>query len=177
MSSVLKGTMSPPRFIKATVAAAIVGLAAITLYLVVERSVAERLPMGTCLLQLLQWDASNAYGPAAFGGGWPVAFVGLGMDFVVSLCWAAVFAVLYDASPFVRQNVVLAGLIFGAIVMVTMIYGVVPLGHATPMRSTASHVLNVLVAHTIFFGVPLGLTVSTFLREVALRPVRPRRTA
>ena len=87
--------MMRSRLLGASTSAAIVGLVAITVYLVVERAVANRLSVVLCLQQLLQWDASNAYGPQAFGGGWPTALVGLAMDFVVSFAWAALFSVLY----------------------------------------------------------------------------------
>ncbi len=87
------------------------GLVAITVYLVVERAIADRLSVVLCLQQLLQWDASNAYGPQAFGGGWPMALMGLAMDFVVSLAWAALFTVLYEAMPTVRRYIVPAGIV------------------------------------------------------------------
>lgn len=137
------------------------GLIAITIYLVVERAVAEHLPIALCLRQLLQWDASNAFGVAAFAGGWRMALIGLGMDFVVSLVWALVFTALYLGAVGIRRNLVLAGLTFGAVVMVVMLYAVVPIGHAIRMESTPAHILNVLVAHTVFFGLPLALTVRS----------------
>ena len=108
--NVFRLIMVRSRLFGASTAAAIVGLVAITVYLVVERAVANRLPVVLCLQQLLQWDASNAYGPRAFSGGWPTALVGLAMDFVVSLAWAAVFTVLYWKIPTVRRDVVPAGI-------------------------------------------------------------------
>lgn len=151
------------RFLGASISAAIAGLAAITAYLVVERAIADQLSIMLCLRQLLQWDASNAYGPPAFVGGWPTAGVGLAMDFVVSLVWAALFTVLYGALPTVRRYIVPASILFGAVVMVVMLYAIVPIGHATRTQSTPSHVANVLVAHTIFFGLPLAMTVHSVL--------------
>jgi hypothetical protein len=155
--------MLRPRFVVASISAAIVGLVAITAYLVVERALADRLSIVLCLLQLLQWDASNAYGPPAFDGGWPTALVGLAMDLVVSLAWAALFTVLYLMLPTVRRYIAPAGLVFGAFVMVVMLYGIVPIGHATRMNSTPSHVVNVLVAHTLFFGLPLAIAIRAVL--------------
>lgn len=169
--------MPPFRFLRASVAAAIVGLVTITIYLVVERAIAERLSVVVGLQQLLQWDASNGYGLAAFEGGWPIALIGLAMDFVVSFAWAVAFAALYAATPAVRRNVVPTGLVFGAVVMVVMLYGIVPTGHATRMHSTVAHVINVLVAHTIFFGLPLALTVDAVLKAGAPRALESPRTA
>jgi len=146
------------------VAGAIAGLVAITIYLVVERAVANGLPVMQCLLQLLQWDASNAYGAAAFSGGWTTASIGLAMDFAVSLAWGIVFTVLYNGVPPVRRNVVVAGLVFGAGVMAVMIFAIVPIGYAPQMHKTPSNLLNVLTAHTVFFGLPVALTVQRVLR-------------
>jgi hypothetical protein len=133
------------------------------------------MPVMTCLQQLLQWDASNGYGAAAFDGGWPTAGIGLAMDTVVSLVWGFVFAWLYVSAPIVRQNVVVAGLCFGAIVMVVMLYVIVPIGHAVRMTSTISHVINVLVAHTVFFGLPIALTLRAMLAPGSpAQPESPR---
>ena len=132
----------------------------ITIYLVVERAIAERLPVALCLRQLLQWDASNAYGVRAFAGGWPMVVIGLGMDLVVSLVWAILFTALYASLPAIHDNVVWAGILFGAVVMLVMLYAIVPTGHAIRMQNSPANVLNVLVAHAIFFGLPLALTVD-----------------
>ncbi len=156
------------RLLGASTSAAVVGLVAITVYLVVERAVAGGLSVVLCLQQLLQWDASNAYGARALRGGWRMALVGLAMDFVVSFAWAALFGVLYGAMPTVRRYTLPAGIVFGAVVMVVMLYAVVPIGHAARMQSTPSHVVNVLVAHTIFFGLPLAVTVHSVLRQERL---------
>lgn len=165
--------MLGPRFFGTSVSAAAVGLVAITSYLAIERAVAERLSVALCLKQLLQWDASNAYGIRAFAGGWSMALIGLAMDVVVSLVWALLFSALYGALAIVRRFIVPAGLIFGAVVMVVMLYAIVPLGHATRMQSTPSHVLNVLVAHTLFFGLPLALTVHVLATRRAARQLIP----
>jgi hypothetical protein len=140
-----------------------VGLIAITVYLVLERSLTAHLPALTCLMQLLQWDASNAYGPAAFRGGWTMALIGLGMDLVASQFWAVVFTAIYVSTPIVRRHVVVSGLCFGAVVMVVMIFGAVPIGHAAEMRMTPQNLLNVFIAHAVFFGLPLALTVRKVL--------------
>jgi hypothetical protein len=169
--------MPQPRFAGAIVAGAAVGLAAITIYLVVERAIAARLPLTLCLRELLQWDASNAYGLRAFDGGWPMALLGLAMDFVVSLAWAGAFTLLYTAVAAVPRNVAWVGLAFGAVVMVVMLYAIVPLGHATRMEGTPAHVINVLVAHTLFFGLPLALTVHAFLKSAAPRQLSRRAAA
>lgn len=106
-----------------------------------------------------------------------MALIGLAMDVVVSLVWGAIYTALYVMFPFVRRNVVITGLVFGAVVMVTMLYAIVPIGHAVRMQSTVSHVINVLVAHTVFFGLPIALTVHALLKGEAHRSLKPRAAA
>lgn len=139
--------------------AAFAGLVSITLYLIVERSIAAHLPLSVCLLQLLQWDASNAYGDAAFTGGWTIALAGLLMDSVVSLVWASVFAWLYVSVAAVRHRTILFGLLFGAVVMGVMIFLIVPLGRAHAALHAPAQLFNTLVAHTVFFGLPVALAI------------------
>jgi hypothetical protein len=159
-------------------AASAVGLVTITVYLVVARAVLTGTPVVTGLEQLLQWDASNAYGDAAYSGGWTLAVIGLLMDAVVSTCWAAVFVILYLNVPIVARYPLLAGLLFGAAVMCIMIYLVVPIGHARQGPRTLVPTINTLIAHSVFFGLPLALTVQRMLRSrstLSQQTTRPSR--
>ncbi len=155
--------MTTSRFLSASIAAAIAGLIAITVYLAVERCLVEHVRLIQSFLQVLQWDASNFYGVAAFRGGWGMALRGLGADFVVSLVWAIIFTMLYEALPLVRRYPAIMGLCYGIVVMVVMIYGVVPLGHAVRVPLSTPHLINILVAHTLFFGVPVAMMVDNSL--------------
>jgi hypothetical protein len=148
-------------WLRTIVVAAIAGDVAITLYLIVERAVEAHIPLGTCLLQLMQWDASNAYGNRAFAGGWPAAGLGQLMDLVVSLAWASIFAWLWARFAFVRHATWAWGLAFGVAVMIVMLYIVVPLGHARAMHASLVNTVRVLVAHTVFFGLPVALVVAS----------------
>jgi hypothetical protein len=109
---------------------------------------------------LSQWDASNLLGGEAFRGGLSTAAIGLGLHLCVSVVWGIVFAFAFARIAWMRSHAMLAGLIFGAIVMQVMAYAVVPLGHAShPMPSIAGW-LNNFVAHTLFFGVPVAWVVA-----------------
>lgn len=155
------------RIWRAVSAASAAGLVAITVYLAVERSIATGLSVVVATEQLLQWDASNAYGRAAFSGGWSVALIGLLMDVVVSTCWAALFVWIYLTLSQIRRNLTLYGLLYGAIVMGIMIYGIVPLGHAAQAPRTLASIVNTLVAHTVFFGLPLAYVTAATLRPAS----------
>jgi hypothetical protein len=141
--------------IRAVVLAGIAGNVAISLYL----SFALPVFFGRSPSLLFQWDASNIVGAWAYGHGATAAALGLFFDFIVSWCWAALFTFLYVKVPAIRRAPAAAGLLFGACVMVVMLFLVVPLGHAARASTNPISLLNTLVAHTVFFGLPLALVV------------------
>jgi hypothetical protein len=142
--------------IRAVILAGIAGNVAISLYL----SFALPVFFGRSPLLLFQWDASNIVGAWAYAHGVTAAALGLLFDFIVSWCWAALFTLLYMKVPAVRRAPAVAGLIFGACVMLVMLFLVVPLGHAARTSTNPISLLNTLVAHTVFFGLPVGLVVG-----------------
>ncbi|MGB8518809.1 MAG: hypothetical protein WCD38_01440 [Candidatus Tumulicola sp.] len=146
--------------VRAVLLAGIAGNVAISLYLSVALPVFfKRSP-----LLLFQWDAANITGAWAYAHGLAAAALGLFFDFIVSWCWAAAFTLLYANVPAVRRSPAIAGLIFGAVVMGVMLFLVVPLGHAARASTNPISLLDTLVAHTIFFGLPVALVVHRTLR-------------
>jgi hypothetical protein len=149
-------------YVRAAVIAGLIGNIAISIYL----SIALPVFFATPPLLLFQWDDSNIVGVSAFSGGLWAAALGFFFDCIVSIVWGAVFVALYRMTPLVRRNIVPAGLVFGALVMLVMFRIVVPLGHAhqsSDIRSLA----DAFVAHTAFFGLPVALAVRRSLRESA----------
>lgn len=144
-----------PAAVRAALAGGIAGNVAISLYL----SLALPVFFATAPVLLFQWDASNIVGSWAYRHGLASAALGLFFDFIVSWCWAAVYTVLYVRIPAVARATALSGLLFGVVVMLAMFYLVVPLGHARHPSSDPRALLNALIAHTAFFGLPLALTV------------------
>ncbi len=111
-------------------------------------------------IQLSQWDASNFLGDEAFRGGLSTAAIGLGMHVCVSVAWGIIFAFAFSRIAWIRAHPLLAGLIFGALVMQVMAYLVVPLGHASHPTPPFFQWLNNFIAHTLFFGVPVAWVVA-----------------
>jgi hypothetical protein len=141
--------------VRTAVLAGIVGNVAISIYL----SIALPLFFHTAPILLFQWDDSNIVGASAYQGGWGSAALGLFFDFIVAIAWGACFVIAYQALPFVRRSIVTSGLIFGVIVMLTMFYIVVPIGRAQHPSTAIPPLLNSLIAHTLFFGLPVALIV------------------
>jgi hypothetical protein len=140
--------------IRSAILAGIVGNIAISIYL----SIALPVFFHTPPILLFQWDDSNIVGNVAFSGGLGSAALGLFFDFIVASVWGGIYVLLYRTLPFVRRSSVVSGLAFGALVMLVMFAVVVPLGHAHQSNALAS-LLNGLLAHTAFFGLPVALVV------------------
>jgi hypothetical protein len=143
------------------VTAGAVGAVAINLYLVV--SLVWVLHMTTARA-LWQWDASNLLGAAAFRAGGAVELVGIGLHVAVSVAWATLFALLLGRSEAVARQPIAAGALFGVVVWAVMQFVVVPLGRAPVPKLTAAGIVNGLIAHAVFFGIPVALVCVRFLR-------------
>jgi hypothetical protein len=115
----------------------------------------------TPIVAIWQFIASTLVGPAAFTSP-SYAVLGFAMHFAISIVWGVIFAVL--ASGPIRALVRrpwLAGIAYGIVVMIAMTTGLALAhvgGGAAP--STAMLVKS-LIAHTLFFGVPVALYVAS----------------
>ena len=139
--------------LRASFVAALAGWLAIDLYMS-----CVYVAQGSTPLRLFQWDASNALGDAAYGGGWASAGLGLLLDYAVSLGWAAAAAVALRRSPLARAHPFAFGTLYGAVVMYLMVWAIVPLGRARHGAMTTQSFAIVLLGHVVFFGIPLVLT-------------------
>jgi fumarate reductase subunit D len=146
-------------YARAAVVAGLAGNLAISAYL----AIALPLFFHTKPLLLFQWDASNIVGSSAYAGGFWSALLGFAFDCIVAICWAAIFAALYQTVPAVRRSPPVAGMLFGIVVMLVMIDIVVPLRRAQHAAQHAATLLNTAVAHVVFFGLPVALTVAAVL--------------
>jgi hypothetical protein len=150
-------------YARASVIAGLAGNVAISIYL----AVALALFFHTKPMLLFQWDASNIVGSSAYSGGVGSAALGFLFDCIVSICWAAIFAAIYQTFAPVRRLPVLSGLLFGLVVMAVMLELVVPLGHAQHASNAAPALIDTAIAHTVFFGLPVALVIAALLRRTA----------
>ena len=142
------------------VLAGLAGSVTISLYLGITLPLFFRVPA----IALFQWDASNIVGPGAFDGGAATALLGFFFDCVVAACWGLAWACTLEWLPVVRRPAFAWGLAFGVVVMLVMQNLIVPLGRAAPAHHAMAQALNVLVAHTLFFGVPVALCARALRR-------------
>lgn len=107
-------------------------------------------------VQVLQFIASGAFGPAAFDGGLPAAAAGAGFHFLIAFVAAAVYAAGAWAVPAIRRNGMISGLLYGAWVWLFMNQIVLPMSNVVPGPSGWPLVVNGIVGHAIFVGLPIA---------------------
>ncbi|HEY6486630.1 MAG TPA: hypothetical protein VIX83_09630 [Candidatus Cybelea sp.] len=142
--------------------AGLCGAVLIDLYLVIsEPWVAKHV---TALL-VMQWDASNALGAAAYRGGWATAALGTLMHFAVSIVWGILFVFAALRIRGLQKHALTGGIVLGVVAMGVMRL-VIHLGHAVvrPFPSPGMF-LYILVAHVVFFGIPVALVATNLLTQ------------
>ena len=108
-------------------------------------------------IQVLQYIASGALGKSAFGGG--LATAALGAVFHFSIAWmaAAVFVLASRPLQVLKTHAVIAGLLYGAAVYFFMNYLVLPLSAVAPSVFHLGLLLNGVIGHAAFVGLPISL--------------------
>ena len=108
--------------------------------------------------RLLQTVASGALGQASYSGGWATAALGLALHLMMSYAFAAAYVLASLRIEILRRNPVLAGALYGALVLFFMRCVVLPLSafpHPVSFKPLAT-TLD-LLSHMFLFGVPIAL--------------------
>jgi hypothetical protein len=112
------------------------------------------MPQHASILGLWQFVASSAFGKIAYAST-SYAWAGLAMHTVVSIAWGIGYAYISETQQAVNASPVLSGLIFGMVVYVVMQLALSSVGL---LKITGGmQVVLAIVAHTIFFGLPVAL--------------------
>jgi len=143
--------------VKSVVLAAVAGAVLINVYLAISEVGIFHVATAQ---QLSQWDWSNVAGAAAFQGGWRTAALGFFLHLTVSAVWAAIAVLCARNVKALGAHPIVWGFFYGLIVMAIMRWGVVPLGHAMKPHAKPVWMLNLVIAHTLFFGIPVAWVAS-----------------
>jgi hypothetical protein len=108
---------------------------------------------------LLQGIASGLLGPKAFEGGLATALLGLLCHFVIAFGAAAVYFAASRAIPFLIQNAVVSGALYGVAVYFFMNRIVVPLSAAAKRPFSLKLMIVGVVIHIFCVGLPISLSV------------------
>lgn len=112
---------------------------------------------------ILHAIASGVLGKASFQAGAPAAWLGLGLQWAMSLLIAAIFVAAATRMAWLRNRWLLAGLAYGVAIYVVMNYVVVPLS-AAPFRAPAT---PWLIAMNLLAMLLFGLIVAFSARKAA----------
>jgi len=105
-------------------------------------------------IQVLQYIASSLLGTRSFSDGLASAGLGLVLHFAVSLVVATIYILVSRRVAALRTQWVLLGLLFGAAVWVVMNLMVLPLTAVAPNPITTAALINGVIGHALFVGLP-----------------------
>jgi hypothetical protein len=89
-------------------------------------------------------------------------WLGLAMHLVVSIAWGIGFAYVASTRANITERPILSGFVFGCVVWVVMQFALM-LAHVWA-GITATSFASGIIAHTLFFGIPVALTVRGMSR-------------
>jgi hypothetical protein len=116
------------------------------------------MPSHSTIFAMWQWVASAVVGPVALTSP-TYAWLGMLVHLAVSIGWAGGYAYLTRSQPFLNQRWLISGLFYGFMVYVFM--QLVMLGaHVFVFPDNADVVLNSVIAHCVFFGLPVAYVVA-----------------
>ncbi|MBD5634152.1 MAG: hypothetical protein IAI49_06700 [Candidatus Eremiobacteraeota bacterium] len=104
-----------------------------------------------------QFVASSAIGRDAYAQP-GFAWFGLALHVLASLAWGLGYAFVAARPPQVRSRPITSGIVFGIVVMLSM--QLVEVAANIYELPTTFSLVNSLVAHTLFFGIPVAYVVS-----------------
>ena len=120
--------------------------------------------LGLKPMRLLEGIASGLLGPKAFDGGLSTALLGLLCHFVIAYGAATVFFVASRAIPFLIQNAVVSGALYGVVVYFFMNRIVLPLSAAAKRPFSLKLMTIGVIIHIFCVGLPISLSVRRFSR-------------
>lgn len=134
--------------------AGFVGAVLIDVYLLLTLVVAGHL---TTVSGFYQYVASGALGKAAYANPSAVA-LGIAVHFVVAIAWGIGYAYVAARTPQVLERPLLSGTVFGILVMVSMQF--VEVAANIYVLPNSILFFNGIIAHVVFFGVPIAYIVG-----------------
>jgi hypothetical protein len=155
-----EGTLTRPRIARAGILGGLAGAVTIDLYML---GIFVFLAHTATLTSFYQYVASGAIGKAAYGNP-SFAWLGLGLHVAVSLGWGLGFAYIATRTPQVLARPLVSGIVFGLIVMLSM--ALVEFAAAIWAFPTLATFENGVIAHTLFFGVPVAFVTVREMKRV-----------
>ncbi len=109
---------------------------------------------GKTPIQVLQYIASSLLGVSAFSDGLPGAALGLVLHFATAVVVVTIYILASRRIAVLHTQWVLLGLLYGAAVWAVMNLVVLPLTAVVSSPLTTATLLNGLIGHAFFVGLP-----------------------
>ena len=113
-------------------------------------------------LGVVQSIAGGLLGRAAYQGGWPTAFLGLLLHFVISFIWAGTYWVATRLLPVLVRHTIPAGLVYGLVVFYGMNLIVLPLSTLHTKAWPPPFAPWPMTMHMLIIGLPIAFSTRTF---------------
>jgi hypothetical protein len=122
------------------------------------------LPSHTTVAASFQYVASAAIGKEAYNNP-SYVWLGLAVHFIVSIGWAGGYAYFAQRNLFVNRRWLVSGLGYGFVVYMFM--QILLLGaQAFVFPATPAALINQVIAHLVFYGVPVAFAIARMDRTV-----------
>lgn len=105
-------------FLSGLIAGTLDILAAVIIYAVVLEK--------TTAIKILQSIASGVFKKEAYTGGSQMAWLGLGLHYLIAFIFAWFYFIVYPYFPFLKKNLILSGVLYGIFVWIVMNLIVLP---------------------------------------------------
>jgi hypothetical protein len=107
-------------------------------------------------IQVLQYIASGLLGARSFRGGLATAGAGVLVHFAIALVVAAIYLLASRHIAMMRSKWVVSGLLYGAAAWAVMNLAILPLTAVAPTPITTAALLNGVIGHALFVGLPIA---------------------
>jgi hypothetical protein len=155
---VSKSAIDARHLIAQALVAGAVGATTIDLYLWLTTA----LPVHESMLGIWQFIASTVVGKIALSSA-SYAWLGLFLHVCVSVGWAGGYAYLAAGRPYISQRWPISGVMYGIVVFFLMQI-VLLVDNNFHLPPSFGAFLNALIAHALFFGLPVAFVVARLER-------------
>jgi hypothetical protein len=120
---------------------------------------------GVSPTRVFQFVASGLLGRSSFQGGTKTALLGVLLHFVIAFSVATIYYFASRKLPILIRRAILCGMIYGVMVYFAMQYLVLPFSAVTKGPFSLTGMLQGLIIHMFFVGLPAALVARRSAKE------------
>lgn len=117
---------------------------------------------------VLRFIASGVFGTKAFSGSSAMIWLGLLFHFIVAFLFTVFFYWLYPRAKFLRVNIALTAILYGAFVWCVMNLIVVPLSNTPKFPFNAFNAIKAAIILMFTIGLPLSIIMKNVYRNLLI---------